>query len=173
MKALVLLLLLLNMGFASDGEDSPVLTKIFQPLRYQKSGRLVQIHPVVGQDSVNAYGISKASLITAANAVPTNDSGGPENMNLASLAGISIEAEADADKDLFRVDLAKVNEEELGSNTPEVFRATLECLRLTFPKEVKKAEIQFTIPKNMPVCRKIADEFLSHDKSKPFYIQLP
>lgn len=171
MRAFVLLLLLLNVSLAGE---TPELVEVFQPLWDRRSGRLVQIHTVVCWDSHGAGPTTKAPLITAANRVPTNDFDGPEDLNLASLAGISIKHETPGpEKDLFVVDLSRVKEEEPGSSSAEVFRATLECLRLTFPKEIKNAEIEFTIPENMPVCRKIADEFLTHNKSKPFFIQRP
>ncbi len=170
MKAFALFLLFLNVGFA---EVKPEFVKVFQPLRDHGSERLVQIHSVVCWDSNGAGATTKAPLITAANKVPTNDSDGADDLNLASLASLSVEHESSgAGPDVFLVDLSKAKSEERGSSTPEVFRATLECLRLIFPKEIKKAEIRFTIPVGMPGCRRIADEFLKHDQSKPFFIQL-
>jgi len=165
MKAL--LLALLSLSLCRAGETS--LTTVYQPLNgFGAEGPFVL--PVVCKDHDSHSGMSRGGLITKPNLAPTNDPGGASDINLASVAGIVMGHDIpEPGKQVLSIDCSKAVEKPDGFELPTVFRAALECLRLTFPEEIEKAELRFTIPEGMGGCRKIADEFLKHDKRKPFY----
>jgi hypothetical protein len=165
MKSFLACLLLSGLSPASE----TALTIVHQPLEGFGSGG-IHIVKVPCKDHYASSGLSGASLITTANLAPANGPEGSSDINLASVAGIKMNYfEHDPKRPGFNIDCTAMAGEPNGRRSADVLRATLECLRLTEPSVIKIAELKFQIPEKLTECRKVADEFLTHDKSKPFF----
>lgn len=162
-----LLIALLTLSVCRAGETS--LTVVYQPLNGFGAGD-IQIRQVACQDFYSHSGMSVPGLITLPNLAPSTAPKGASDINLASVAGIVIDYTIENDgKHILVIDCSKAKADALGFELNDVFRATLEALRLTVPEVLPKAEFKFDIPEDKAELRKIADEFLKHDKSKPFF----
>ena len=162
-----LLMALLSLSFCQAGETS--LTVVYQPLNGFGSGEIA-ILPVACQDFYSHSGMTRPGFVTRRNLAPSTAPEGPSDINLASVAGITMSHDIpNPGKDILLIDCSKAKADPVGFKLGEVFRASLEALRLTVPDINSKAELKFTIPEEMPELRKIADEFVKHDKTKPFF----
>lgn len=161
-----LLMLVLTVAFCKGGETS--LTVVYQPLNGFGSGEIA-ILPVACQDFYSQSGMTRPGLVTRRNLAPSTAPGGPTDINLASLAGITMSQDIPGKgKDVLLIDCSKAKADAEGYGLAKIFRASLEALRLTVPDLISKAELKFTIPEAMPELRRIADEFEKHDKSMSF-----
>ncbi len=163
----ILLIALLSLSFCQAGETS--LTIVYQPLNGFGSGEIT-ILPVACQDFYSHSGMSRPGFVTRRNLAPSTAPEGPTDINLASVAGILMSHDIpERGKDTLHIDCSKAKADPHGHELGQVFRASLEALRLTLPDVIAKAELKFTIPERMTELRRIADEFEKHDKSKPFF----
>ena len=160
------LITLLTLTLCRGGETG--LTVVYQPLNGFGSGEIT-ILPVACQDFYSHSGMTRPGFVTRRNLAPSTAPGGPTDINLASVAGISMSHDIpEPGKDVLLIDCSKAKADAEGYGIAKIFRASLEALRLTVPDMIPKAELKFTIPEGMPELRRIANEFEKHDKSKPF-----
>jgi len=160
------LITLLTLRLCQGGETG--LTVVYQPLNGFGSGEIT-ILPVACQDFYSHSGMTRPGFVTRRNLAPSTAPGGPTDINLASVVGITMSHDIpEPGKDFLLIDCSKAKADAEGYGIAKIFRASLEALRLTVPDMISKAELKFTIPEGMPELRRIADEFEKHDKSKPF-----
>jgi hypothetical protein len=165
MKALFLSLWVCGTSLASE----TALTTVDQPLEGFGSGE-IQLVRVACKDHHASSGLSGAGLITTANLAPANGPEGASDINLASIAGIKFSYfETSPTQPGFKIDCSAAVKEPNGRELVEVFRAALECLRLTETATLSKAELRFVFQPEANDLKQIADEFLKHDKTKPFF----
>lgn len=145
------------------------LTTVYQPLMGFGAGG-IHLRTVTCKDHYASSAMSRAGLVAIANFAPTNSPEGPSDINLASLAGIRISDHSeDGRKHVLTIDCDSARKPLGGFDLIEIFRASLECLRLTYAEDLSDTTFVFKIPAGMAELREISGEFEKHDKSKPFF----
>lgn len=175
MRSLLFLTVFLASSLGLHAGES-MLTTTYQPLNGLRGGG-IRIVPVACHDWYRSSGMqTQISLISAKNVPPTNNAKeATQDLNLASVYGVR-----------FSGDPANVNGKGrelsvyapgLGTSNPsgyppeQVFRASLECLRLALPPELRGETLTLKDPeKHAAWLAEIVKEFNAHDRTKVFFI---
>ena len=161
--------LLLFSGFCLASET--MLATVYQPLN-GFGGDGLQIMAVVCKNHYATSGMPCVELITKPNLAPTNSPEGPTDINLASGEKLQLrysEKDNNPEHPVFTLDCSLAKRQPDHVDPAWLVRATLECLRLSFPEEVAEAEFVFIIPDGMDDVRAVTAEFTAHDKTLPFF----
>lgn len=174
MKYFPFLITLLASCFSLHAGES-ALTTTYQPLDGLGGGG-IRIVPVACHDWYRSSGMqTQISLISAKNVPPTNNAKeATQDLNLASVYGVRFSGDPDNVNGKGR-DLS-VYAPGLGTSKPsgyppeEVFRASLECLRLALPPELRGETLTLKDPeKHADWLAGIVKEFNAHDRTKVFF----
>lgn len=175
MKPRVLLLAfacLAAFGPTASGTEITIIPT-WQPLDGQGNGGIVVSRVPCCNGHAESSTAPAIGLISAPNIPPTNDpKRANRDVNLASLCGLVFTTpDLHAEKPELRLDASAFRLPERGIKDREaIVRATLECLRLTLPKELLGTALTVKVADaDKPWLEPIAAEFNKHDRSKVFY----
>lgn len=175
MKAPAILFAILALAAAprlSAGESA--LTVTHQPLDGLGAERIV-ISQVTCHDWFGHGGGSSVELISAPNVPPTNNpKEASQNLNLASLCGLSFAASDLGDPDAplkLTLNATKLAfPKNFGYAKEDFIRASLECLRLSLPAKLRKTPLTLEASaSNKAWLEPLVREFNAHNRGKVFY----
>ena len=174
MRSLLFLTALLASSLCVQAGES-VLTTTYQPLDGLGGGG-IRIVPVACHDWYRSSGMqTQISLISAKNVPPTNNAKeATQDLNLASVYGVRFFGDPanvnGKGRDLF-VYAPGLGTPKAGGHPPEkIFRASLECLRLALPPELRGEPLALKAPEEHAAwTAEIVKEFNAHDRTKVFF----
>ncbi len=152
----------------------PALTMTYQPLSGLRSG-VIAVVPVVCHHWYATSVGSAVDLIHVRNVPPTdNPASATEDLNLASRGGLKFSTNdlgVAEPVPMILLDATKFDSSKTGYPKEDVIRASLECLRLCVPEQLKSTKITLKCrDEDREWLSKIVTEYDSAPRDKPFFV---